>query len=209
MNSPRLLTHRDGLAFVCKPAGMPTHRNAEGVPDLVGWLLEQGRLLRGTRPVHRLDRDTSGVLLCAERPQRAMASAWFESGEVTKTYLALVHGRMHATGTISAPIDGQEASTEVTLVESLSVAGRPLSLVSLTPRTGRRHQLRRHLLHIRHPILGDRRYHSRRAAPIAGAPQRLWLHAAVLAVPGRPPVEAPLPQALQEHLTALRAAPST
>ena len=205
MNTPRLLTHRNGLAFVCKPAGMPTHRNAEGVPDLVGWLLEQGKLLRGTRPVHRLDRDTSGVLLCAERPQRAAASAWFEAGEVAKTYLALVHGTVHATGTITAPIDGQPATTEVVLVEALSADGRPLSLVSLTPRSGRRHQLRRHLLHIRHPILGDRRYQSRRAAPIDGAPDRLWLHAAVLGVPGRAPVEAPLPEALTTHLAALRA----
>ena len=205
MNAPRLLTHRDGLAFVCKPAGMPTHRNAEGVPDLVGWLLEQGKLLRRTRPVHRLDRDTSGVLLCAERPQRAAASAWFEAGEVEKTYLAMVHGRVHATGTITAPIDGQPATTEVVLVESLLAAGRPLSLVSLTPRSGRRHQLRRHLLHIRHPILGDRRYQSRRASPVDGAPDRLWLHAARLAVPGRPPVEAPLPAVLSEHLSMLRA----
>ena len=204
MQTPRLLTHRDGLAFVSKPAGMATHRSATDSNDLIGWLTRQGKLLRKVRPVHRLDRDTSGVILCAEPARRAEASGWFERREIEKTYLALVYGRMQPSGTIEAPIDGQEALTVVELVEGFMVDGQPLSLLSLTPMTGRKHQLRRHLLHIRHAILGDRRYSSRRRSPVAGAPPRLWLHAARLSVPGRPVVEAPLPPALADHLAALR-----
>ena len=204
METPRLLTHRDGLAFVSKPAGMATHRSATDSDDLVGWLTRQGKLLRRVRPVHRLDRDTSGVILCAEPARRAEASGWFERREVEKTYLALVYGRMKPSGTITAPIDEQEALTEVSLVEIFAAGEQPLSLLSLTPRTGRKHQLRRHLLHIRHAILGDRRYRSRRRAPVAGAPDRLWLHAARLSVPGRPAVEAPLPPDLAAHLQVLR-----
>ena len=132
MQTPRLLTHRDGLAFVSKPAGMATHRSATDSNDLIGWLTRQGKLLRKVRPVHRLDRDTSGVILCAEPARRAEASGWFERREIEKTYLALVYGRMQPSGTIEAPIDGQEALTVVELVEGFMVDGQPLSLLSLS-----------------------------------------------------------------------------
>ncbi|MEL6348784.1 MAG: RluA family pseudouridine synthase [Myxococcota bacterium] len=203
--SPRLLTHRDGLAFVDKPAGMPTHRTAEGRPDLIGWLKTQGRLLRDARPVHRLDASTSGVILCADRARRAEASGWFERHAVEKVYLALVYGRMRPSGTISVPIDDQPAITDIVRESEMVCGGQILSLLALRPQTGRTHQLRRHLLHIRHPILGDPRYRSRRHPSLPDAPDRLWLHAARLTVPGYPTVEAPLPDALATHLARCQA----
>ena len=201
--TPRLLTHRDGLLFIAKPAGWTTHRSAEGGPDLVDWLDKQGKLTRGSRPVHRLDRDTSGVLLCAHPQARRMASEWFSSGQVHKSYLALVYGPMKERGTISVALDDQQAVTEVVLKGSFVVEDRSVSLVELSPMTGRKHQLRRHLHHIRHPVVGDRRYRRRSQSALPGAPDRMWLHAATLQVPQRPIVEAPLPESLAVHLAQL------
>jgi tRNA pseudouridine65 synthase len=205
MDTPRLLTHRDGLVFLYKPAGWTTHRTAEGGEDLIGWIQTQGKLIRGARPIHRLDAETSGVVLCAQVAQRAAASAWFSEGRVRKTYQALVYGTMLPSGSITLPIDGREAETTVNLLETFSVDGQPLSLVELLPSTGRKHQIRRHLHHVRHPILGDRRYSRARLAHPVGAPERLWLHAGQLLIPDLPAVIAPLPPDLAGHLEALRA----
>ncbi|MFT5686816.1 MAG: tRNA pseudouridine65 synthase [Myxococcota bacterium] len=205
MNDPRLLTHRNGLVFLYKPSGWTTHRTAEGGNDLVSWIGTQGQLIRGSRPVHRLDAETSGVLLCAKLENRAKASSWFAKGKMKKTYQALVYGTMLPTGSITLPIDEREAETTVNLLETFVVDGQPLSLVELIPSTGRKHQIRRHLHHVRHPILGDQRYSRSRLSLPAGAPQRLWLHAGRLHVPNLPAVTAPLPPALADHLAALRA----
>lgn len=206
MNTPRLLTHRSGLVFLYKPTGWTTHRTAEGGQDLISWIETQGKLIRGSRPVHRLDADTSGVLLCAHQADRARASSWFARGKMKKTYQALVYGTMLPTGSITLPVDDREAETTVNLLETFEVDGQRLSLVELIPSTGRKHQIRRHLHHVRHPILGDQRYTRSRLSLPAGAPQRLWLHAGRLHVPNLPAVTAPLPTDLAEHLEALRAA---
>ncbi len=202
--TPRLLTHRDGFVFVDKPPGWTVHRSAEGGPDLISWI-DRSKLMRGARPVHRLDRDTSGVVLCAQPQVRARASAWFAERLVQKDYIAVVYGWMQPQGHIDSPIEDQEAVTEVTLQAMCAVEGVRLSVVALRPLTGRKHQLRRHLHSIRHPVVGDRRYSSNRNPPVPGAPERLWLHAASLTVPRRAPVESPLPADLAAHLALLQA----
>ena len=78
------------------------------------------------------------------------------------------------------------------------------SLVEARPETGRKHQIRRHLHGIGHPIVGDERYRPRRFKAVPGYPGRLWLHAAALELPDGHTIVAPLPPALMDHLDRLR-----
>ncbi|MED5371552.1 MAG: RNA pseudouridine synthase [Myxococcota bacterium] len=204
MDKPRLITHQGDLAWVHKPAGMATHQNAEGGEDLNGWLAQQSGILKGMMPVHRLDKDTSGVLLVGRKAARRDASKLFEQGLCNKRYLALVFGKLKPVGRISAPIDGKDAETELRMLAAFESDSGPLTLVELHPSTGRKHQLRQHLLSIRHPIVGDRRYKRRANKHPEGAPKRLWLHAASLALPDQEPVRSPLPPELAAHLERLR-----
>jgi 23S rRNA pseudouridine1911/1915/1917 synthase len=122
--------------------------------------------------VHRIDRETSGVVLLAR--DRAMArelSLAFAAGEVRKTYLAVVRGRpLPEEGTIDRPI-GPDQRSGIYVRRAVSTAGAPavtdytvirssgaFSLLSARPRTGRRHQIRVHLESIGHPIVGDKLY---------------------------------------------------
>jgi tRNA pseudouridine32 synthase / 23S rRNA pseudouridine746 synthase len=140
--------------------------------------------------VHRLDEATSGLLLFALSPviQKALGAA-FETRQVQKTYQAWVHGAdMPESGVIDAPIavdwpnrplrkiDGTAGQSAITHFELLSKDERSAqSLCRLEPQTGRTHQLRVHLQHIGHPIVGDRLY----GQPHEDAP-RLMLHASSL-----------------------------
>lgn len=200
-STPRLLTHREGVFALYKPAGWTTDPGDDLDNSLVGWLRSQGKLLKGVRPVHRLDRDTSGVVLAgASHVARSKLSAWFAEGEVTKVYLALVHGTVQSAGVINRPIRGKAAETHVKLLGAYG----PVSLVELRPETGRKHQLRLHMNAIRHPIVGDPRYQRAGAEALEGAPGRLWLHAARVALPNGWDARAPLPPELAQHLQALR-----
>lgn len=149
--------------------------------------------------VHRLDRDTSGVLLVAKT--HAMArylGEQFKGRLVEKTYWALVEGCPDPrAGTIKAPImkmpvktgekmvvnaKGQSAVTDYEVVEGLS---KTFAWVELSPKTGRTHQLRVHLSYMEHPIVGDGKYgwRSRVGIPISSANQRkMHLHARAITV---------------------------
>jgi len=137
------------------------------------------QLGRPVFPAHRLDRATSGVLLFAlEREAHARLAAAFEAGAVEKRYLAIVRGWPPAELEIDHPLSRRDedagsgapgparaALTRLTLLATtelpLRVDRYPTSryaLVALEPRTGRRHQLRRHLRHVHHPIIGDTTY---------------------------------------------------
>jgi len=113
--------------------------------------------------VHRLDRGTSGVLVVALDPKVAatLQEAW-TSGSVKKTYLALVRGTPPEEGLLDYPVprgEGAERVPAVTAFRRLRVATADrVSLVEASPRTGRFHQVRRHLKHINHPVLGDANY---------------------------------------------------
>ena len=164
----------DWLAIVDKPSGMVVHP-APGHPSgtLADALKDRGTtwsLLGGSERagiVHRLDRDTSGLLVVAktEAAHRNLAKQ-LSDRSLGRTYWALVHGGFREdTGTIDAPIarhprdrrrmaiveGGREAITDFRVVERLSGA----SVLEVSLRTGRTHQIRVHLASIGHPILGD------------------------------------------------------
>ena len=123
-------------------------------------------------PCHRLDRDTTGVVVFAKNPRaRAELGRQFEERELEKVYVAAVLGRTdEGSGLIDAPLgpapgskvelrmavrpDGQKAVTSWSRVG----ATEERSLLELRPKTGRQHQLRAHLAHLGHPILGDKLY---------------------------------------------------
>ena len=124
-------------------------------------------------PAHRIDRATSGVLLFARRPEIAKALArMFEEGLVEKTYLALVRGDPPDEGVIDHPIPRREDGPRVPAITSFRVRARGrdvapidlppdirrVSLVEAHPQTGRLHQVRRHMKHLSHPLIGDANY---------------------------------------------------
>jgi len=142
------------------------------------------------RLVHRIDKDTSGVLLLAKTIEAARSlTEAFQKHRLEKTYLALVIGLPPETGSIRAPIlklggkagekmqvhdDGQSAQT---LYRRLDHAGRKMALMALRPLTGRTHQLRVHMVHLGNPICGDGKYAGDDAHPGGLIARRLHLHA--------------------------------
>lgn len=222
MSPPIVLLHRDAeLLAVCKPAGLLVHRGLGQDRDtLVGRLAHQGEA--GASPTHRLDRATSGVLVLAltKDSARAICGA-FARGECDKRYLALVRGQPPDEVLVDHPIPADEgqprvaARTVVRRLGTVTVAGSPLrearySLVRAQPLTGRYHQVRRHLKHLGHPVVGDtshgRSEHNRFCAERFGL-DRLALHALGLELPhpagGRLRLEAPLPSDLAGPLVRL------
>ena len=173
----RILFEDDDVAVLDKPAGLVVHPSAGHADEtLVNALLFHVRNLSGVggeiRPgiVHRLDKDTSGVMVIAKHDtaHRALTSVWGTTA-VRKEYLAIVYGAPAATsGTIDAPIGrdprdrkkmavvngGRAAATEYVVAEQF----RYTSLLRCTLRTGRTHQIRVHLKHLGHPIVGDPAY---------------------------------------------------
>jgi 23S rRNA pseudouridine1911/1915/1917 synthase len=172
---PLTILHEDeDLVVIDKPAGLVVHPGAGHADQtLVNALLFTVRDLSGIggeiRPgiVHRLDKDTSGVMVIAKNDatHRALTSAW-NTDRVRKEYLALVYGTpAELRGTIDAPIardprdrkrmavvsGGRRAITDYEVVERL----RHASLIRCSLRTGRTHQIRVHLKHLGHPIIGD------------------------------------------------------
>lgn len=174
-----------------KPAGLLTHSKGAFNPEATIASFVRARLkgMSGERAgiVHRLDRLTSGVIICAKTPE---ALTWlqkqFSARNVKKTYYAVIAGRLdppHAI--IDMPIErnpkkpqtfragarGKVAQTEYEIIEPLA----KYCLVKLSPKTGRTHQLRVHLSQLGHPIVGDELY--------GGEPaERLFLHAESLEI---------------------------
>jgi len=241
MDEPDAPSHFDVLyeepAFlvVDMPPGLAVHPTATYHKHTLWWLLRERYGEPAPQLAHRLDRETSGALICgrSRAAERALKRA-FEDRVVDKRYLAIVRGELREDeGIMDASIgsaeqelhvlmkvrpDGLEAVTEYRVLERR--AGR--SLVSLHPRTGRQHQLRVHLAHLGHPIVGDKLYGPEGATPfkqyIASGMQlspallahlghrRQALHAAWIRFPhpetGAPvEVESPLPTDLR-HLWA-------
>ncbi len=208
------ILHQDrSLLAAGKPAGLAVHRGA--ARDRVFALqLVRDRAGRRVHAVHRLDRATSGVLLFAFDPAAARRmQERFEAGAVEKRYLALVRGIPPETGVIDHPIprdvDGPRVPA-VTEFRRLAVFER-YALVEARPRTGRRHQIRRHFKHISHPLIGDVRYgkgeHNRLFRDRFGL-HRLALHALELAFAHpetgeRLRIVAPVPEDLAGPLRAM------
>ena len=197
-----LLYQDEHLVAIDKPPGLLVHRTqlAAGEDEAALQLLRD-QLGRTVWPVHRLDRGTSGVLLFALSAEVAsLLGAMFEQGQMDKRYVALVRGWPQAEeGLIDHPLarDPELPSTGQTMLQAQTrwrVLARiewplvtdprfPTTRVALfeaEPLQGRRHQIRRHLKHIAHPILGDATHGkgplNRAVAAFLGT-QRLWLHA--------------------------------
>ena len=205
-----ILYEDDDLLVVNKPAGLVVHP-AAGNPDmtLVNALLAHcGNQLSGiggvARPgiVHRLDKDTSGLMVVAKsNTAHTGLSAQFADRTLSRTYLAVVEGAPSpARGEVDAPIGrsprnrrkmavvrsgGKEALTRYRVLRRFGPPERPLaSLVECSLATGRTHQIRVHLASIGHPVVGDPLYHGRRSGLAADHPIRRFprqaLHATAL-----------------------------
>ena len=140
MTEPSILALQDDLVALDKPAGWVVHAAMRDERfDLRAWCAANPTLPKGLEPLHRLDRDTSGVVLYAADPAvRAAIGAWFREGKIEKSYLALVQGHAHRKGVIRAqlaPDDGgapQDAVTRYRLVEALG--GFSLVRCTIRPR---------------------------------------------------------------------------
>ena len=163
-----VLYRDEHFVAVHKPAGLLVHRNAHAgrEPFLLQILRDQ--LGQRLYPVHRLDRPTSGLMIMAFSSQTAhILALQFAGQEVGKTYLAVTRGFTPLYGLIDDPLKSdsgnlQEARTEFTRLATAEiphpVGPNPTarySLVQVSPKTGRTHQIRRHFAHIRHPLIGD------------------------------------------------------
>lgn len=158
-----VLFEDDYLAVIHKPAGILVSGNSfKTIANALVQNIKRSNLPDATKPqpVHRLDYATTGVLLVGKTSSSIRAlNKMFENKEVEKTYYAVTIGEMNNHGKITLDIDGKQSQSNYTLCESVSSErfGK-LNLVQLAPQTGRRHQLRKHLLSIGNPILGDAAY---------------------------------------------------
>lgn len=231
-----VLYEDDDLVVIDKPPGVVVHP-AAGHADgtLVNALLFHVRDLSGIggelRPgiVHRLDKDTSGVLLVAKHDEahRSLTGAWHGEG-FRKEYVAVVYGTPATDrGTVEAPIGrdprdrkkmgvvegGRAAATDYVVAERL----RHASLLHLRLRSGRTHQIRVHMKHLGHPLIGDPVYSGpqwrgipdKRLQHVVAAFSRQALHAQRLTfvhprTGASMTIESPLPDDMQELLAALR-----
>ncbi len=193
------------MVAVYKPAGWLVHRTGLDAGE-TRFVMQALRIQLGQHvyPVHRLDKGTCGVLVMGLHPAAARAlSRSFERHDARKDYLAFVRGWApwqcdvdHALRPDDAPPDApvQEARTQLRCLARLEIAGASdprfgttrAALVHAAPQTGRRHQIRRHLKHVAHPILGDATHGkgplNRWWAERLGL-RRLWLHAWKLSIP--------------------------
>ena len=149
--------------MIHKPAGILVSGNSfKTIVNALVQNIKASKLPDATKPqpVHRLDYATTGILLVGKTSSSIRAlNKMFENKEVKKTYYAVTIGEMNAQGKITSEVDGKKSQSNYTLCESVpSVKFGILNLVHLEPQTGRRHQLREHLLHIGNPILGDKEY---------------------------------------------------
>ncbi|RYM33537.1 RluA family pseudouridine synthase [Brumimicrobium glaciale] len=152
------------LAIVEKPAGIPVSGNTfktlqNALPDHVSKSSAKD-YLPIPLPAHRIDAPTHGIVVVAKtHSTRVELGRMFENREMKKSYQAIVQGRLEGRGTLNSSIDGKSA---VTYFESMavfpSVKNEWISLIKLSPVTGRKHQLRIHLSRLGFPIVGDKQY---------------------------------------------------
>lgn len=176
----RLIWQDPHYAAFYKPAGLLVHRSRID-RAAVAYAMQAARDALGRRvyPVHRLDKPTAGILVFALDPDAARRlTERFAAGAVRKTYLAVVRGHPAEQGVIDYPLTeepdpmtdaladpGKPPQPAVTAYQRLATVELPFpvgryataryALLEVSPRTGRRHQIRRHLRHVFHPVVGD------------------------------------------------------
>lgn len=202
-----ILYQDDELIAINKPAGMLVHRSWLDKHETVFAMQTlRDQIGQHVFPIHRLDRPTSGVLLFALNSEIArIMSEQFEQHQVQKSYLAVVRGYLQGKDRIDYPLkvildkiadkfsQPKEPQEAVTDYQNLATVEMPYptgkhqtarySLVELHPQTGRKHQLRRHMKHLFHPIMGDTKYgdlHQNRALAEKSGVHRLMLHSRTL-----------------------------
>ena len=220
------ILHEDSDVIVLnKPYGLAV-QGGSGVTRHVDQMLESFTDRHGRKPklVHRLDRDTAGVLVVARtRTAAAFLGEAFKARETRKLYFAVVAGVPRpAEGRISTFLARSEEGERMrvakhgergaehaeTLYAVADQAGRKVSFVVMRPITGRTHQLRAHAAHIGHPIVGDPKYFDIENWELPGGLQnRLHLLARRIVIPhpkgGKLDVTAPLPQHMQQSFAVL------
>lgn len=178
------ILYRDAhIVVVDKPSGLLVHRSeVDRHETRFAIQILRDQIGQWVWPAHRLDRGTSGILLFALSPEIAsQLGKQFEAGRVDKRYLAVVRGIPPSAGSIDHPLtrlrerhefvgarSSEEAQSALTHYRRLAEVELPFAvdryptsryaLLELTPETGRQHQLRRHLKHLAHPIIGDATY---------------------------------------------------
>jgi len=215
---PLQILHRDeALCAIMKPSGLAVHRGWAAADHYALDLLRD-QLGARVYPVHRLDQPTSGVLVFALSPEVAgTLGEALMARTVDKRYLALVRGIAPEALRLEHPVkdDNGAPRPAVTDLRRLWIFRRRYSLVEARPRTGRTHQIRRHLKHLSCPIIGDTSYgkseHNRLFAAEFDL-GRLALHAAAITfahpVSGASlTITAPLPPDLLGPLTAMGCPP--
>ena len=199
VTTPKIVWEDNVILVLDKPAGWVVSRAETtcGEKTVQDWLEEKIKItIERAGIVHRLDKETSGLLLVAKTPEAFVnLQEQFKARKIKKKYLALVHGKVEPPGgTIRAaiarsPFDrkkfgiflgGREAETKYKTISNYS---EKFTLLELAPKTGRTHQIRVHLKYLGHPVVGDEKYAGRKTsrADRRWCP-RQFLHASCLSL---------------------------
>jgi 23S rRNA-/tRNA-specific pseudouridylate synthase len=215
--APAILAHRDGVLLAYKPAGLPTETTQLGEDSLVSALMAQVRSGR-VHAASRLDVQVSGVVLCTlGRDAASRVQHWRESGQLTRSYLAIASGSLPTSGSWDRTLGrgrdragrhratphaqgARPARTRFSRMAEHESEGVTSSLLLLVPETGRMHQLRAHAALAAAPLWGDRLYGGPHSVVLGSGEvkqlDRIALHAVRVELPGLA-AEAPPPEPMR------------
>lgn len=214
----RVVFEDEGLMVLNKPSGMAVH-GGSGLDFGVIEAMREATNKKYLELVHRIDKDTSGLLMIAKKRSTLKAlQQRLREKTIQKHYLCIVKGQPALNDiSIDAPLlrytlasgerrvkvdkgnpEAKPSQTSCKVLARFEINGEPVSLIEAMPHTGRTHQIRVHLAYLGHPILGDDKYH----IDDKSAVRRLCLHAWKLDVPDYEEIKAPLPEDMQSLLPA-------